>query len=148
MSTTLITYEEVTELLRDYPENNLLLNGQEYTPAFVALSVDLAISEWNMIVPMSADTKSTFPMYGKAVLMHGVMWKIFSGQSALYARNQLTYSDGGLTIPVEERWDMYIKMAEMYRDTFFSTAKAMKLQINLQSGWGEIQSDQAAFPLF
>lgn len=146
MSTGILTIEEVQEHIRDQAINNLLLDGEEYTPAVVTLAIELAVSEWNSITPMSADTKNTFPMQGKSLLMTGTLWKLFMGQAALLARNTMRYSDGGLEIPVEERWEMYIRMAEMYQNTFTSQAQKLKIQLNMEAGWGQVQSDMAGFP--
>ena len=139
-----LTSVEVSEHLRDDPSNNHLLDGVEFDPAFINLSIKLAISEFNSMPPMGSVDIYTFP--SKAILMSGTLYKMFAAQSALLARNHMNYSDGGLQIPVEERFQLYQALAELYRQDFANSARALKTQMNLEDGWGGVKSDYSAMP--
>ena len=143
-----ITPDEVIEYLQDRVENNYLLSGPEFSPTQVALAIDLALSEWNVIPPLGLDSVDTFPSAGKSILMSGVCWKLFEGAVALLARNTMEYSDGGLTVPVEERAPLYMQLAAMFQASFQSSASKLKIHLNLESGWGEVKSDESSFPIW
>jgi hypothetical protein len=84
----------------------------------------------------------------KSILMEGTLWKMFSGASALLARNHMEYSDGGLTVPIEERMQLYTSLAGMYQESFLSSARAVKTHLNIEDGWDSVSSDQAGFPIW
>jgi hypothetical protein len=73
---------------------------------------------------------------------------MYLGKATLLARNTMQYSDGGLQIPVEERAELYLGLANSFRSQFTETAKALKIQLNMESGWGSVSSDEAMFPVW
>lgn len=139
-----LTVEEVQEIIRDKAELNKLLDGEEFSPTVITLAMDLALSTYNFIPPVGITTLFTFP--SKSLLLEGTLWKLLLGQAALKARNTMSYSDGGLTIPVEEQFPLYIQIAEMYGQSFLTNARNLKTHLNIESGWGGLPSDYSAFP--
>lgn len=146
MGTPVVTPDEVRSYINDYAQNNHLLDAEEFSDMLISLALDLAISEWNMVPPLSADTSLTVDQRFKSVFMSGTLYKLFAGAVALLARNTLEYSDGGITVPVEERMQLYQALAGMYQADFQNAAKAVKIHLNIESGWGSVSSDQAYFP--
>lgn len=146
MGIPVLTPEEVREFLHDKVENNHLLDEEEFSKTNIALAIELAISEYNYIPPIGGTDVNNFP--SKALLMSGTCWKLFAGAAALLARNTMAYSDGGLTIPVEERAPLYMSLASMFQESFLSTAQKLKIHLNMEDGWGEVRSDEAAFPVW
>lgn len=143
---TILTVEEVQLFLRDRAENNHLLSGTEFSPAVITFSMDLAVDSYNNMAPRSGETMTSFP--SKAILLYGTLWHLFNGQSALLARNTFEYNDGGVQIPVEERFQLYQTLAGMYQASFFEAAKSLKLQLNLDSGWGGVSSEYSILPIW
>lgn len=141
-----ITPEEVRSHIRDSTDHNLLLDSLEFTDPVIYLAMDLACSEFNLLPPFSSVDRMTFP--NKALLMSGTLYKMFAGQAALLARNTMQYSDGGLQIPVEERFQLYQALAAMYQTDFQNGARMMKTAMNLEDGWGEVRSDYARMPIW
>lgn len=141
-----LTTQEVRDFLRDSKENNHLLDDIENPDALIRLSMDLAISDFNAIPP-----KTNFILTGfdyKAVLLYGTCWQLFIGLMALAARNTMSYSDGGLDIPIEERFPYYAQMAQMFQGMYLAAAKPVKVQLNMESGWDSVRSDYATFPVW
>ena len=129
----LLTADQVREYISDYPEANLLLDREEFSNTFIELCMDLGISEFNSISPRSAFAPGNFP--SKSLLMLGTLWQMFLGRSALMARNNLSYSDGGLQIPIEEKYELYKNLADTYRAQFMETAMRLKISQNMEAGW-------------
>ncbi len=146
MSAPLVNPDDVREFIADYAENNHLLDGEEFSDTRIALATELAMSEFNMIPPIGGVSVDTFLRTGKTVVMCGILWKLFSGQAALLARNHMSYSDGGINIPVEERMELYLRLSDMYRSEFVNSATNLKRQLNLEAGFGEVSGDAAFFP--
>jgi hypothetical protein len=146
MSTPLLTPEEVQKFIRDYASNNRLLDGEEFDPTIISFAINLAISEFNSIPPLGSVNLYSFP--SKAVLLSGTLYKLFAGQAALLARNTMSYTDGGLTIPVEERFQLYQALASMFQADFMNAAKAIKIEANIEDGWGGVYSDYITHPIW
>lgn len=142
----LLTTDEIREYISDYPEANLLLDKEEFSDTFIELSISLAIDIYNTMPPVSLVNITNFP--SKAILLYGTCWQMFSGRAALMARNELNYSDGGLNISVEEKYQLYANMAGNFRAMFMEAARALKTFINLESGWGRVYSDEFLWPMY
>lgn len=148
MAAPLVSPDDVREYIADYAENNHLLDGVEFSDTRITLATELAISEFNMIPPVGGISAETFYIHGKIILMCGILWKLFAGQAALLARNHMSYSDGDISIPVEERAELYLRLADYYQVQFMNSATSLKKQLNLEAGFGEVRSDEASFPLW
>lgn len=145
MAQPILTIEEVREFLQDRPENNLLLdNKEEFPSSMISLAIELAVSAYNALPPMSTVTSTTFP--NKAILLTGTLYKLYAGQAALLARNTMNYSDGGLQIPIEERFSLYQSLAAMYQADFENSARSLKMHLNVEEGWGYVFSEYSNFP--
>jgi hypothetical protein len=138
--------EEVREYISDYPDKNLLLDEIEFSNTFIELCMDLGLGEYNIIPPRTGYSVENFP--SKSLLLLATLWQMYLGRSALMARNQLSYTDGGLQIPVEEKYELYKNLSDNYRSQFLEAASRLKIAINMEAGWGEIRSDEAHFPIW
>lgn len=141
-----ITAEEVRAYLSDSPEDNHLLDGVEFSDARIELAAKMAVSDFNAMPPLSSHPVETFPYV--SILLDGILHHLFKGQSALSARNTMSYSDGGLQIPIEERFQYYEALSEMYGKYFISKARDLKSHLNMESTWGHISSDYSTFPIW
>lgn len=142
----ILTAVEIREYLSDKPELNHLLDGVEFPDAMISIAMDLAVNEFNLIPPLSAVDINTFP--NRALLMSGTIYKMLTGQATLLARNTMAYNDGGVSIPIEERAQLYQSLAATFQSDFQTAARAYKIQANYKSGWGGISSDYGQFPLW
>jgi hypothetical protein len=139
-----LTVDEIREYVSDYAPNNYLIDGEEFTDTFITLSMNLAIDAFNNITPRTKSTLNTFP--SKVILLYGTVWQMYLGKALLLARNTMNYSDGGLQIPVEERAQLYQGLAQQFQAQFQDAAQKLKIQMNMECGWGGISSDEAYFP--
>lgn len=146
MTTPKLTAIEVREFIQDKVEKNRLLDDVEFSDTQIMLAMGIAVDEYNIFIPATAVTIDSFP--NKAVLLNGTLAKLFMGQAALLARNHMSYTDGGITIPIEERMQLYQSLAAMYQTAFETMGRTIKLQNNIDSNWSIVPSDYAAFPLF
>jgi len=141
-----LTSQEIREFVVDTIGGNYLLDGEELSDTQINIAMALTVDDWNNTAPTSADTISQFPY--KNVLMMGTLYRCFMGQAALRARNTFAFSDGGISIPLEERFALYQTLAAMYQAEYQSSMTKIKIRINMDEGWGNIGSDYARFPLW
>jgi len=141
-----LSTDEVRLYLEDFPQSNLLLDKEEFSDPFIQLCMNLAISEFNTMSPRSNFAIESFP--SKSILMQGTLWQMFLGAAAKQARNHLTYSDGGLSIPIEEKYELYKNYADSFYQAFTAAASRLKVHMNMEAGWGSVSSDESMFPIW
>lgn len=141
-----LTAQEVREYISDYAVNNYLIEGEEMSDTFIELCMTLAADSFNSIPPIGNVGVQNFP--SKAVLLWGTLWHCYDGKALLLARNTMQYSDGGLQIPIEERAELYRQLAANFQQQFTESASKLKIQLNMESGWGEVRSDLAVMPIW
>lgn len=142
----MLTVEEVREYITDYPESNLLLDKEEFSDPFIKLCMGFAVESFNAITPRSSYTEETIP--GKEIHLLGTLFHMYNGRSAQMARNNLSYTDGGLQIPIEEKYELYSRLAATFQAQFLEAGTKLKISLNMEQGWGEIRSDGAMMPLW
>ena len=141
-----LTVQQIRDYLGDSPDNNHLLDGEEFPDSAVELAMLLAVDSYNTIPPLGGATADNL---GATLLLLGTIWHLYNGRAlAISARNQMSYSDGGLTIPIEERYQFYIEMARTYEAQFKTMAKDDKIARNMAAGWGQVVTDYASFPIW
>lgn len=145
-STPVLSTQQVSDYIQDTPLTNYLLDGNEFSPSRIDISIQLAISAANALPPKTTFDIFNFPHI--ELLMTGTLWKLCEGQAAFFARNSLPYSDGGVTINLEERQEAYLAMARGYQTRFMEGVALMKQELNLEAGWGILPSDFGSFPYF
>jgi hypothetical protein len=141
-----LTPDEVRLYIQDYPEVNVLLDDVEFADPNIQLAIKMAISDFNVMTPRSNFTGDSFPSV--SLLMLGTLYHLFLGAAAKYARNHLTYSDGGLSVPIEEKYELYKNLSDSFYGQFNTAAAKLKINLNMESGWGYVSSDEAFFPIY
>lgn len=132
--------------IRDAIPYNRLLDELEFTDERIAQAKELALDHYNVLSPLTSFKEDQFP--SKALLLLGTLWHLFNGEAAMAARNEMSYQDGGLQIPIEERFQYYTALAGQYQAQFLTTAQQLKIHLNLEGGYGEVRSDFSYFPSF
>jgi len=141
-----LTIAEIREYVSDYTVNNYLIDGEEFTDTYINLCMGLAVDIYNITPPRSYSDNTNFP--SKNLLLQGTLWKMYEGKATLLARNTMSYSDGGLQIPIEERAELYKGLANGFKQNWDEQTRVLKTHLNMEAGWGHVSSDQAHFPLW
>lgn len=108
--------------------------------------MELTVDDWNLTAPTAADTVQNFPY--KSILTFGTLARCFAGQAALRARNTFQFNDGGISVPLEERFQLYQALAGIYDAEYQRSMSKAKIRINLETGWDSLSSDYANFPIW
>jgi len=141
-----LSVDMIRESLSDYPINNYLIDGEEMTDTFLTMCMDYGLDTFNNMSPRTAFTRATMP--SSSILLYATLYHAYALKAALLARNTMQYSDGGLQVPIEERSELYTNIANNFRALFQPAAKELKIEMNMESGWGGISSDEAIFPIW
>ena len=106
-----ISVDEVRRFMRDYPDKNQLLDTVDFSQEDVNQGIEMVVSSYNTITPVSFLSPAAWPANGKYLLLLGVTAYLMQSNGFLQIRNQLTYQDGDIApigefdkFPLRGRW--------------------------------------------
>ncbi len=137
---------EVRTYIHDFADQNHLIDGEEFSDEAIELAMRMAVGDYNLMPPLERLEPKQFPSI--TLLMYGTLAHLFLGKAAHLARNTMSYSDGGLQIPIEERAELYLTLGNQYLAQFRETAVKLKAQLNMEAGWGSVRSDYSNLPIW
>jgi hypothetical protein len=121
---------EVRMYLRDYPELNRLIDGEETSDRMIAWAVIDALDLINNTPPFIGQyTCSSFPM--RSLLLRGTVISILESVGLLQMRNQLNYSDGGISVSASDKAPMIMQWLQMLRVSFDDRLNRWKIATNI-----------------
>ena len=133
-----LTYEnfvpEVRQYIRDFPELNRLISGEETSSRLIEYCVHLAIDEYNTTPPLSSAGISAFP--SRSILLHLTIIHILTSVGILHSRNRFSYNDGGYSVETEQQETLYQRWIQLLRSQTAPRLQALKVAKNIEGGWG------------
>lgn len=136
-----ISVDEVRRFMRDYPDKNQLLDTVDFSQEDVNQGIEMVVSSYNTITPVSFLSPAAWPANGKYLLLLGVTAYLMQSNGFLQIRNQLTYQDGDIA-PIGEfdKFPLYLQFWQTLQDAFMRAATSMKAQLNYEAAYGGISS--------
>jgi hypothetical protein len=131
---------QVNTFLQDSPEFNALINRQETSLGLISLCADLAMDDFSHSPPLigTFSVETTPYLY---LLFIGTLIQILRSQGLLQARNNLNYSDGGLTVATSDKSPVYKAWADSYFQEYESKKRTLKMSLNAASAYGGVSSE-------
>jgi len=117
--------------LRDFAELNRLIEGQETSPRMMAWAVVDTLDDWNSTPPFIGDASlDSFPSI--SLLREGSVIRILESVGLLQTRNQLNYSDGGITVQISDKAPLLLQWISLFRQSYERKKDRMKSSINIE----------------
>lgn len=122
--------------MRDYPELNRLVAGQETSDRQIALALLAALDDYNSTPPLLPDVSLTaFP--SKELLVTGAIIEVLESVGLLQTRNHMNYSDGqGIQVGVNDKAPQLLQWANNFRSRYEQKKGRLKVAINLKEALG------------
>jgi hypothetical protein len=133
---------QVRLYLRDFPELNRLIDGEETSDRMIAWAVIDTLDDINNTPPfLGGYTVENFPY--RHLLMRGTVLSVLESVGMLQTRNQLSYNDGGISVQASDKAPMIMQWIGMFRTSYEQKKKDFKVAMNLSMGFDgqSIQSD-------
>ncbi len=131
---------QVRVFLRDQAEFNALLDGQETGDSLIGLAADLAADDWNATPPFVGEvTVETHP--SRYILFLGTLIQVLRSSGILQSRNNLNYSDGGLTVATSDKAPQYMAWINQWMNEYERKKRSNKISRNAGSAYGGISSE-------
>jgi len=122
--------------LRDYPELNRLIRGQEHSDRMIMWAVADAIDDWNSTPPLIPRVDlQNFP--SKSLLLRGIVISLLESIGLLMTRNHLTFSDGGIQVGVSDKTPLIQSWLQLIGNRYEEKKQKLKIAINIELGWGQ-----------
>jgi hypothetical protein len=124
---------EVRQYLRDFPELNRLIDGEETSDRMIAWAVLDALDDINATPPLTgAYTIDTFP---RSILLRGTVIAVLESVGLLQTRNQINYSDGGIQVSASDKAPMLMQWINMLRGSYEQKKQQYKIAVNISSAF-------------
>ena len=117
--------------LRDFPELNRLISGEETSDRMIAWSVVDALDDFNSTPPFIGSYGLTnFP--STSLLREGAVIRVLESVGLLQLRNQMNYSDGGITVSVSDKSSFLMNWIQMLRASYEQKKTRIKSSLNIE----------------
>jgi len=120
--------------MRDYPQLNRLIAGEEHSDRMIAWAIVDALDDFNSTPPMTSFGLTAFP--SRSILMRGTVINLLQSVGLLMTRNHLNFSDGGLQVGVSDKTPLIQSWIQMFSNMYEEKKKQLKIALNIEGGWG------------
>lgn len=129
--------------IKDLAAKNILLKFQmENEDDYLGLYLDMALSGLNsMPPPVATFAYSNFPFSG--TLLHKAAFECLVSNDIQKSRNDLTYSDGGITVNDGPKYQYIIQVLQRMVDKEEEYWRQYLIKLNIELGWGGVSSPYA-----
>jgi len=126
--------DEVRGYIRDFPELNRLIAGEESSHRMVEYCIWLAVDEWNTTPPLANVGVANFPSRG--ILLQLTICHLLTSVGILKSRNRMPYNDGGFSVDPESQDGAYQQWISLLRSQLNPRMVNLKVALNIAGGWG------------
>lgn len=124
----------VRAYVRDYPELNRLIKGEEHSDRLIAFAAMDALDDFNSTPPMTQYQFTNFP--SKHLLLRGTVVTLLESIGLLMTRNHLNFSDGGIQVGVSDKTPLIQSWIQLFTNKYEQKKDRLKVALNIEGGWG------------
>lgn len=126
---------QVRAFMRDYPELNRLIAGEESSNRQIVWAVMDALDDFNSTPPfITRRDISNFP--SMSLLIRGTVCSLLESIGLLQTRNHLQFSDGGIQVGINDKTPFIQSWLQVFRNGYEDRKMKMKVAMNIESAWG------------
>jgi hypothetical protein len=135
LSDSMKTFVQVVrEFLRDHPELNRLIAGQETNNRMIAWSILDAISLFNGTPHLTSySLDELMAINQQYLLVRLTTCTILESVGLLQTRNHINYSDGGLNVGVNDKTPLIMNWLQYFRASTMQMLQRTKVALNMSS---------------
>jgi hypothetical protein len=125
--------------MRDYPQLNRLIKGEETSNRLIAWGVVDFLSDFNQTPPpLGRYTLEQLIELGYSNLArHGTVVNVLQSVGLLQTRNQLNFSDGGINVAVSDKTPLIMSWIQFFQNKYEQDKTKIKISLNIMGILGE-----------
>jgi len=129
---------QVRAHMRNYPELNRLVRGVESTDRQIAWAVVDAVSDFNGTPHFTSKTLDDLLAKGQySLMLRLTIISLLESIALLQTRNHLNYSDGGISVGVNDKTPMLMNWLQLYKGETQQKLQRVKVAMNIEDVLGE-----------
>ncbi len=118
---------------RDFAELNLLIRGEESSDRMIAWAILDFLSDFNATPPFTYFTiEDMYARNWQSFATRGTAISLLQSAMLLYARNQLPFSDGGISSVINDKAPMIQSILGLFQSSYEQTKRQIKTAINIE----------------
>ncbi len=118
--------------MRDYSELNLLIRGEETSDRMIAWATMDFLSDFNGTPPFSVySLDDLFSYQLHSLARRGTVVTLLTSLQMLYTRNYLPFSDGGLSVNINDRAAALQSMMGFMQSAYEQNKRQVKTALNV-----------------
>jgi hypothetical protein len=138
-----VSRDQVRMFLRDYADarGNILLDTVEFTDRDLNLAIEMCVSAYNSVTPMTFLTPQSFPKNLMYVLLLGTTRFLLMSESFAQIRGQLTVQQGNISpVGISDKAMQYSQLAQSLREEWDALVRGVKTQFNMEGAYAVLDS--------
>ena len=138
----IVIASQLREVIKDYPDQNLLLLGKvQWSDDQVYKACELIVSKFNVMPPYTSYTPQGVPEVLRYTILCGTAALLFAGEAALQLRNRATAQDGDVApAGIFDKHSEYLQACDYFKNEFEQGARGWKTQVNAEACFGGFSS--------
>lgn len=125
--------QSVRLFMRDFSELNLLIRGEESSDRMIAWATVDFISDFNgtpYFTNYSLD--DLLSMQLQSFCVRGTVISLLQSLMIFYARNHLPFSDGGLSVSINDKAPIIQSMLSLFQSAYEQQKRLVKTSLNVE----------------
>jgi len=125
--------QSVRLFMRDFAELNLLIRGEESSDRMIAWATMDFLSDFNGTPPFSGySLDDLFARNLHSMAIRGTVISLMQSLMIIYARNNLPFSDGGLTVSINDKAPIIQSMLGLLQSSYEQQKRMVKTAVNIE----------------
>lgn len=131
---------QVRAFMRDYPQLNRLIAGEESSNRQIMWAVLDALDDFNTEPPFTRFGVENFP--SRSLLIRATTISLLTSVGLLQTRNHLQFSDGGITVGINDKTPFLQSWIQLMKNEYEEKKKKLKVAYNIEGAWdGGVNSE-------
>lgn len=125
--------ESVRMFMRDFGELNLLIRGQESSDRMIVWATQDFLSDFNGTPPFTGYALNELAQRGlQHLAVRGTVITLLQSVMILHARNYLPFSDGGLSVAINDKAPIIQSMLQLFQAAYEQNKRQVKTALNIE----------------
>ncbi len=125
--------ESVRLFMRDFAELNLLIRGEESTDRMIVWATQDMLSDFNGTPPFTGySLGELMERNQQALCVRGTTITLLQSVMILQARNHLPFSDGGLSVAINDKAPLIQSMLQLFQSAYEQNKRQVKTALNVE----------------